>query len=88
MKSFYLAVVIVAIFSVSLSCQDLTADQIALKQKLLVQPPPGILKLSEKRASHQQPTAIDVPLVLNADLDGSGMFSYFIAFFTSNSSGG
>src|SRR5260221_11263390 len=66
----------------SLVGQDLTPDQVQLQHALLSQPPGGIVKLSERLAIHRRPNAIDVPLILNADLDGSGAFSYFIGFFT------
>jgi hypothetical protein len=71
----------VAIATVSVFGQNLTPEQIQLQQQLVALPPPPILQVSQKLAARGKPHSISVPLVLNADLDGSGAFRYFIALF-------
>ncbi len=59
--------------------QNLADDQI--REKLLLQPPSSIVRLSQKEASHGHPGVIEIGDFVNADLDGSGKFSYFVALF-------
>ena len=67
--------------------QGLSAEQSALKQKLLTQPPAAVIALSERSARHGKPSPIDIETVVNADFDGDGSFRYFVALFDTKRSG-
>src|SRR5260221_13988730 len=74
-------------FILSTSCffgQKLTDDQI--QQKLLEQPPQTVVDASRKGVRHK----VD-PIVVtfvNADMDGSGAFRYYVALYSTQSGKG
>ena len=64
---------------------SLTADQI--QQQLLAQPPQATVAVSQKLAVNGVPDPIAVSFV-NADLDGSGAFRFYVAFYTTQQTSG